>query len=469
MRIYNTLSRSIEEFKPLNPPNVSLYTCGPTVYDYSHIGHMRAYVVNDILRRTLTYLNFKVNHVMNITDVGHLTGDDDTGEDKLEKGAKKSKKTVWDVVKFYTDHFFLTMDSLNILRANTICPATAHIPEMIAMITKLLEKNYAYETDEAIYFNVLKFKNYGKLSGQSLKEKLKGVREDLYIDPKKRNEADFSLWFKRIGRFADHTMFWNSPWGDGFPGWHIECSAMASKYLGETIDIHTGGIDHIPVHHENEIAQSEGANGKPFVKYWLHYNFLMVDHKKMSKSLGNFYTIEDITKRNFDPLAIRYLFLQTHYRQQMNFTWESATGAAEGLTKLKNIIKNLNNNQNNNKQTDQKLFDTYKKEFTQAIGNDLQTSQALAVLWQVLRSSLSSQEKLNLVLDFDQVLGLKLNEETKNLIPAEIINLAKKRLEFRKAKDFTSADVLRKQIKQKGYLVEDKLINGILYFTIQEI
>ncbi|MFH0979549.1 MAG: cysteine--tRNA ligase, partial [Candidatus Roizmanbacteria bacterium] len=341
MKLHNTLTRKLETFKPLNPPTVTLYTCGPTVYDYTHIGHMRAYVVNDLLRRTLAFLGYKVKHVMNITDVGHLTGDDDSGEDKLEKGAKKSKKTVWDVVKFFTDYHFKTTDALNILRPNIDCPATEHIKEMIKMIKKLDENGLTYKTDEALYFDVTKFPNYGKLSGQSLKDKLKGARKDVYLDPGKKNSTDFALWFFRVGRFKDHTMYWDSPWGSGFPGWHIECSAMSQKYLGETIDIHTGGVDHIPVHHENEIAQSEGATGKEFVRYWFHFNFLMVDNQKMSKSLANFYTLEDLKKHSIDPLALRYLFLQSHYRQVLNFTWESAKAAQEGLNKLKNIIVDL--------------------------------------------------------------------------------------------------------------------------------
>lgn len=470
MKLYNTLTRTVEEFKPLNPPYVGLYTCGPTVYDYTHIGHARAYVINDLLKRTLTFLDFKVKHVMNITDVGHLTGDDDSGEDKLEKGAKKYKKTVWDVVQFYTDYFFKTTDALNILRPDIVCPATKHIKQMIEMIKKLEINGYVYETDEAVYFDTIKFPKYGQLSGQSLKEKLKGVRKDVYVDPKKKNNADFALWFKRVGRFKDHIMHWDSPWGDGFPGWHIECSAMSSKYLGKTIDIHTGGVDHIPVHHENEIAQSEGASGKKFVNIWFHYNFLMVDNQKMSKSLGNIYTIDDIIKKNFDPLALRYLFLQSHYRQIANFTWKSLKSAQESLLKLKNIISELKNkNQDENLSQSNHDINSYIKKFNQYISNDLQIPQALAVAWDMLKSDLNSQKKLNLILNFDKVFGLNLDKVSIHHISSEIMNLANQRLILREQKKFKEADNLRKKIEKKGYLIEDKIVNNKSFFTIKKI
>ncbi|MGB9883653.1 MAG: cysteine--tRNA ligase, partial [Microgenomates group bacterium] len=343
MKLYNTLTRKIEDFQPINPPIVTFYSCGPTVYDYTHIGHMRTYTNNDVLKRALKYLGFQVKHVMNTTDVGHLTGDDDNGEDKLEKGAKKSGKTVWEVADFYTDYFFKTIEALNIRRPDIVCPATKHISQMIEMIKKLEAKGYTYKTKEALYFDVSKFKNYGKLSGQKLEEKIQKAREEVHIDPDKKHPADFALWFFRVGRFADHTMHWDSPWGDGFPGWHIECSAMSTYYLGQPIDIHAGGVDHIPIHHENEIAQAEAANEKPFVRFWFHNNFLMVDNQKMSKSLGNFYTIDDLRKNNIEPLAIRYLFLQTHYRQVMNFTWQSAKASQNALYNLRqNIIDLLN-------------------------------------------------------------------------------------------------------------------------------
>ncbi|PIQ72103.1 cysteine--tRNA ligase, partial [Candidatus Roizmanbacteria bacterium CG11_big_fil_rev_8_21_14_0_20_35_14] len=451
--LYNTLSRKIEEFKPLNPPNVSLYTCGPTVYDYTHIGHMRTYVNNDILKRTLIFLGYKVKHVMNITDVGHLTGDDDWGEDKLEKGAKKTGKTVWEVAKFYTDFYFQTTDALNILRPDIICKATDHIKKMLQLINQLEKKGFTYKTKEAVYFDTSKFVSYGKLSGQKLEEKLKGARDDVYLDPGKKNPTDFALWFFRVGRFKDHTMHWDSPWSDGFPGWHIECSAMSMKYLGETIDIHTGGVDHIPLHHENEIAQSEGATGKPFVRFWFHNNFLMVNNQKMSKSLNNFYTVDDLKKHEIEPLAIRYLFLQSHYRQILNFTWQSAKAAQEGLNKLRNIIIDLKKNNSLTRQSVNSLTKStsFRESFIKRLENDLQTSEAIAVMWKMLKSDLSHKQKLELFFNFDQVLGLKLDEVKEKKIPKEIIKLAEERLQARKIGDFKKSDELRKKIELKDY------------------
>jgi cysteinyl-tRNA synthetase len=457
MKLYNTLTHKIEAFKPLIFPLVSLYTCGPTVYDYTHIGHMRTYTNNDILKRTLTYLGYKVNHVMNVTDVGHLTGDDDSGIDKLEKGATKSNKTVWEVVKFFTDNFFETMDALNISRPDVTCKATDHIEEMIQLINRLKQNGYVYETKEAVYFEVMKFKNYGKLSGQKIEEKLQAVRVEVNIDTEKKHPADFALWFKRVGRFADHTMHWPSPWGEGFPGWHIECSAMSMKYLGESIDIHTGGIDHIPVHHENEIAQSEGATGKQFVKYWFHNNFLTVDGQKMSKSLGNFYTLYDIEKNKINPLSLRLLFLQSHYRQSLNFTWQSARASQEAFNRLKEITNNL---KNSNSQTKKfvKLSNksiAYQQQFKDAIENDLQTAQAVAVMWDMIKSDIDNEEKYFLLMDFDKVFGLNLKNSIEEKIDANIIKLAEKRLEARRQRNFDMSDKLRIKIEKAGFKIED--------------
>ena len=458
MKLYNTLTRNLETFKPLNSLNVSFYTCGPTVYDYTHIGHMRTYTNNDILKRTLTYLGYKVNHVMNITDVGHLTGDDDSGIDKLEKGATKSNKTVWEVVKFFTDNFFKTMDALNISRPDITCKATNHIEEMIQLINRLKQNGYVYETKEAVYFDVMKFKNYGKLSGQKIEEKLQAVREEVNIDTEKKHPADFALWFKRIGRFADHTMHWPSPWGEGFPGWHIECSAMSMKYLGESIDIHTGGIDHIPVHHENEIAQSEGATGKQFVKYWFHNNFLTVDGQKMSKSLGNFYTLSDIEKNKINPLSLRLLFLQSHYRQSLNFTWQSARASQEAFNRLKEIATNLKGPNSQRKKL-VKLSDksiAYQQQFKNAIENDLQTAQAVAVMWDMIKSDIDNEEKYFLLMDFDKIFGLNLDNINEEKIDANIIILAERRLEARKKRNFDQSDKLRIKIEKAGFKIEDK-------------
>ncbi len=457
MKLYNTASREIEEFKPQMPPEVSFYSCGPTVYDFTHIGHMRAYTNTDFLKRTLTYLGLKVNHVMNITDVGHLTGDTDEGEDKLEKGAKSSGKSVWDVAKFYADNFFETMKALNILPAETTCKATDHIEEMIELVKKLVEKGFAYETKEAIYFETAKFANYGKLSGQKLDEKIQQARKEVVADPEKKNPADFALWFKTVGRFANHEMHWSSPWGEGFPGWHIECSAMSMKYLGKTIDIHSGGVDHIPVHHENEIAQSETATGKPFVKQWFHNEFLLVDGVKMSKSLQNFYTLKDIKKKNVDPIALRYLFTQTQYRQQMNFTWESLEGAQNSLIKLRELVLALRKQTDRQMISEDKLIqvDTFRSQFRAALENDLQMPQAVAVVWSMLKSNIPSEDKLDLLYELDQVLGLNLKELNEELIPKNILELVMKRETARKNKDFTTSDQLRAEIEKLGYRVED--------------
>ena len=457
MKLFNTLTRKIEEFNPINPPTVTLYTCGPTVYDYTHIGHARKYTNDDFLKRTLTYFGYKVKHVMNITDVGHLTSDEDEGEDKIEKGAKKTGKSVEEVAKFYTDFFFDTTDKLNIIRPDVICKATDHIQDMIRLINKLSQKKFTYETKEAVYFDSSKFSGYGKLSGQKLTEKLKGARDDVYLDPDKKNPTDFALWFKRVGRFKDHSMHWNSPWGDGFPGWHIECSAMSMKYLGETVDIHTGGIDHVPVHHENEIAQSEAATGKQFVRFWVHHEFLLIDRTKMSKSLKNFYTLEDLEKKHIESLALRFQFLQTHYRTQMNFTWDSAKAAQEGLNNLRQLVLTLQHQTQRTELSEEKLkkIDAYREQFNQALANDLQLPRAAAVMWEMLKSNIPSIDKLDLLFEFDQVFGLKLEEVEEEKIPPEILALAQQREEARKQNDFKKADELRDQASKKGYTFED--------------
>jgi len=448
------MSRKIEEVKPLNPPNISLYTCGPTVYDFTHIGHMRTYSNNDFLKRALIYLGYKVNHVMNVTDVGHLSGDDDSGEDKMEKGAKKYGKTVWDVAKFYTEFFFKTTDALNIIRPNIVCNATEHVGEMIQLIERLKQNGYVYETKEALYFDVKKFENYGKLSGQKLEEKLQAVREEINVDKEKKHPADFALWFKRVGRFSDHTMHWTSPWGEGFPGWHIECSAMSMEYLGETIDIHSGGIDHVPVHHENEIAQSEGATRKQFVKIWFHNNFLTVDGQKMSKSLGNFYTIEDIEKNKLNPVSLRLLFLQSHYRQSLNFTWQSARASQEAFNRLKEIASNLKSDKILSSVKSSKAI-AFQQQFRDALEDDLQTPQAVAVMWDMLKSDIINEEKYFLLMDFDKVFGLNLSNITEEKIDANIITLAEKRLEARKQRNFDASDRLRIKIEKAGFKIED--------------
>jgi len=459
MKLYNTASRKIEEFIPLNPPSVTFYSCGPTVYDYTHIGHLRTYVNNDVLKRALGFLGYKVKHVMNITDVGHLTGDSDEGEDKMEKGAGKKGTTVWELARVYTDYFISSIDRMNIIRPDVFSNATQHIPEFIEMIKVLESKGFTYETDEALYFDVSKFKNYGKLSGQKLEDKITAARKEVRIDAGKRNPADFVLWFKATGRFKNHIMRWPSAWGEGFPGWHIECSAMCMKYLGETVDIHAGAIDLIPVHHENEIAQSEAATGKPFVRYWFHNDFLLVDGQKMSKSLGNFYTIDDLKNSKIGPMALRLLFLQTHYRQIMNFTWESLSASGNAYNKLVNHICELKQkiSESNLKKGYGEDAKNYRQKFVDAISDDLQAPKAVAVLWEIIKSNLPPDEKLRLILEIDEVLGLNLKNAKFFAveIPEEIKKLAQEREKARLAQDFQKSDELRKKIAEKGYSVKD--------------
>ena len=460
LKLYNTLSRSIEKFTPFHPPDVGMYTCGMTVYDYTHIGHGRKYVVDDILRRILTRFGYNVTHVQNVTDVGHLVSDADTGEDKLEKGAKKRGTTVWEVADFFTKHFFDSMDRLNVLRPTVICKATDHIPEQIALVARLMDKGVAYDTPEAVYFDVSKFPAYESLFGnQQLAEKQTAVRGAVQTGEHKKHAADFALWFKLVGRFADHTMHWPSQWGDGFPGWHIECSAMSMKYLGETFDIHTGGVDHIPVHHPNEIAQSHAATGKQFVKYWIHCAFLMVDGKKMSKSLGNFYTIEDVVNRKFDPLALRYFYLTAHYRKTLNFTWEGLAAAQNSLNELRKQLVGMRKSERSSL-SEEKLekVGAYRKRFDGALADDMNTPQALAVAWEVVKSNIPASDKYDLLLDFDEVLGLKLKdvqEQKLVVLPPEIQEYKKQRDELRKQKKFAEADVIRQKIESGPYIVKD--------------
>lgn len=445
LKLYNSLTKKVEEFVPINPPNVGLYTCGMTVYDYAHIGHGRKYVGDDILRRVLTRFGYKVKHVQNVTDVGHLVSDADEGEDKLEKGAKKTGKTVWEVAEFFTKHFYDSMDKLNVLRPDVICKATEHILEQIELVKKLVEIDFAYDTPEAVYFDVTKFPSYGKMFGQKLEEKKTAAREAVKTGEHKKHPADFALWFKRVGRFADHTMHWDSPWGDGFPGWHIECSAMSMKYLGDSFDIHTGGIEHTAVHHPNEIAQSEGATGKQFVRYWIHHGHLMIDGQKMSKSLGNIITLEGIP----DPLVLRYFYFTAHYRIPQNFTWEALEAAGKALRQLRmfGVGRNVLSQEKLEK------VDTYRKKFDEALANDLNMPQALAVVWEVAKSNIPSQDKRDLLFDFDEILGLDLGKTME--IPEEIKALIKQRESLRKQGKFEESDRIRKQIEKKGYSVND--------------
>ncbi|MEK7106191.1 MAG: cysteine--tRNA ligase, partial [Patescibacteria group bacterium] len=397
LNLYNTKTKSIELFTPLNGDIVTMYACGPTVYDYTHIGHMRKYIGDDILRRSLSYLGYEVKHVMNITDVGHLTNDSDEGDDKFEGKAKSEGKSVWDIAKFYTDYFHESMQAVNVLPPNIAeAKATDHIAQMIDLNKKLVAKGFAYETDQALYFDVSKDSHYGELSGQKLSDKIVGAREEVAKDLQKKNPSDFALWFKRVGKFSDHSMYWPSPWGDGFPGWHIECSAMSMHYLGETIDIHTGGIDHIPVHHENEIAQSESATGHEFVRFWVHHEFLNVDGEKMSKSKNNFYTTLDIRAHNINPLAVRLLCMQTSYRKPLNFTWESLVASNKMLASLNKFASR--------QEKIGTVDENYKTKLKESLSDDLNTARTLATVWELLKdTSISDTDKWSTLLEFDRV------------------------------------------------------------------
>lgn len=460
MKIFNSLTRKIEEFEPINPPDVGMYTCGMTVYDYAHIGHGRKYVTDDVLKRALNALGYKVKHIQNVTDVGHLSSDADSGEDKLEKGAAKFGKTVWEVAEFFTNNFYESMDKLNIIRPEVIAKATENISEQIELIKKIIENGYAYDTPEAVYFDVGKFADYGKLFGQSLEDKRTAVREEVKEGEHKKHPADFALWFKRVGRFQDHTMHWESPWGDGFPGWHIECSAMSMKYLGEQFDIHTGGEDHISIHHPNEIAQSEAATGKkPFVKYWVHTAFLMVDGTKMSKSLGNFYTVEDVIKKGIDPLALRYFYFSAHYRRPLNFTWDALKSAQIALEKLKMQVVALRSESDRDMLSPEKekKIDEFRKQFMDAITDDLNMPQALAAFWSMLKSNIPGSDKYDLSMYFDEILGLGLSSVTpiKQEMPQEVTDLIKQREALRSEGKYDEADKIRDQIVKMGYTVSD--------------
>lgn len=449
MRLYNTLSRQVEEFAPLDPPHVGMYACGPTVYDYTHIGHLRRYVGDDILRRVLEASGYEVKHVMNITDVGHLVSDEDSGEDKMEKGARESGKTVWEVARFFEDYFWYSTLKVNIERPNIVAKATEHIKEQVKLIHRLEKNGFIYQTEQAIYFDISKFISYTKLSGQRLEEKETGVREDVFVDKAKRHPQDFALWFFTVRHFKDHTMRWSSPWGEGFPGWHIECSAMSMEYLGDSFDIHTGGIDHIPVHHTNEIAQSEAATGQLFVKYWVHYNFLVVEGKKMSKSEKNFYRIDEILQKEYDPLALRYLFLTAHYRDGLNFTWQSLEAAQNALNNLREEIRLWEQPKGDVGQ--------YWQRFLEAANSDLNTPQALAVMWEMIKSDTPSSQKSRDLLEMDKILGLVLDQYLAKPVevPKEITKLLNLREQARKKGDFKTSDKLRKEIKKLGFGIED--------------
>ncbi len=451
MKVYNTLDREKEEFTPLQGNLVRMYSCGPTVYSYAHIGNMRTYIFMDLLRRSLRYCGYKVKGVMNITDVGHLLSDGDDGEDKMQKAARKEGKTPWEIAAFYTEAFFKDIDALNVGRPEIIAKATEHIPEMIEFVKGLLEKGYAYEISDGIYFDISKFPGYGKLSGQTVDEKEAGAR--IEENSEKRHPADFALWKKAD---KNHIMQWESPWGMGFPGWHIECSAMSKKYLGEVFDLHTGGIDAVPVHHENEIAQNEALAGKKTVNYWMHGEFMMVDGGKMSKSLGNVYTVSDLEKKGYLPLDFRYFCLNAHYRKKLNFTFEGMDAAHTSYERLRNA---LYAHKVSPAATDPAIIEDLSKKFKGAVEDDMNIPYALGVLWDAVKLP-KSKDVYKLALDFDKVLGLSLDKVTapapeKIDVPDDVAALARARFAAKKEKNWAEADRLRAAILEKGYAIKD--------------
>jgi cysteinyl-tRNA synthetase len=446
LQFYNTLSRKKEVFKPIHDGRVGLYTCGPTVYWFAHIGNFRTYIFADVLRRVLEFQGYGVEQIMNITDVGHLTDDADEGEDKMILAMKREGKTGQEIANFYADIFKKESDSLNILPASKYPKATDHIAEQISFIQKIQAEGFTYQTNDGVYFDTSKLSDYGKLSGQKLSDKLAGAR---VVVGHKKNPTDFALW-KFSPTNSRREMEWPSPWGLGFPGWHIECSAMSKKYLGVPFDIHTGGIDHIPVHHENEIAQTWAAESKLAANYWLHGEFLTVDGQKMGKSLQNLYTIPDLIERGFGPLDFRFFVLSAHYRTLLNFTWEALAGANNAFRKLRLLARALN--------VGEVGALKYEQSFFEALADDLNTAEALAVMWGMLKDeTIADGTKGASLLKFDAVLGLGLSEIIDQIeeIPVEVKSLMAARDQARQAKDWPAADDLRQQIYELGWEIDD--------------
>ncbi|MCX6751113.1 MAG: cysteine--tRNA ligase [Candidatus Pacearchaeota archaeon] len=442
LKIYNTLTRKKEVFKPIKKGEVGIYTCGPTVYWYQHIGNLKAYIFADILKRTLEYNDYKVKHIINVTDVGHMTSDSDEGEDKMEKAAAKEGKTAQEIAKYYFNLFLTDFKKLNIQEPSIWCKATEHIKEQIALIKKLEEKGFTYKTSDGIYFDTSKFKNYGKLAKLDIKGLKAGQRTDMR---EKRNKTDFALW-KFSEEPGKRQQEWDSPWEIGFPGWHIECSAMSMKYLGETFDIHTGGVDHIPIHHTNEIAQRESATGKKVVNYWMHENFLTFKGEKVSKSKGGLFTIAELEEHGFKPLAYRYFILTGSYRQPIDFSLDILKNSENSYERLKNICETIKN--------DKKINKSCLEEFKKEMDDDLNTPKALQVLWKLIRDE-KAEGKFQTIKKMDEVFGLKLLEKEKIEIPGEVKRLAEEREKARKEKNWKKADEMRNKINKLGFAVND--------------
>lgn len=451
LKLFNTLSRTKETFTPINGNKVCMYSCGPTVYSYAHIGNLRTYIFMDIIRRALKFDGYKLKGVLNITDVGHLMADSDDGEDKMVQASKKESKTPLEIAEYYTKFFFRDLERLNIGRPEIIAKATDHIPEMINYVVQLLDAGFAYETSDGIYFDISKFPSYGALSGINLEEQLAGARVE--VNDEKRNPYDFALWKKAE---PGHIMQWESPWGMGYPGWHIECTVMSQKYLGTKFDIHSGGVDHIPIHHENEIAQNEALTNEKSVNYWLHGEFMLVDGGKMSKSLGNTYTIDQLIEKGYNPLDFRFFCLNTHYRKKLNFTFEALDAAKVAMERLNNA---LYQHKTANEPTDANVISSYREKFVEAVNDDLNIPLCLGILFTLLKEK-KSKDIYALCLEFDKIFGLSFDKVTapapeKIEVPAEIAALVEKRLEAKKGKNFALADQIRAEIASLGYSVID--------------
>jgi cysteinyl-tRNA synthetase len=445
IQLYDTYTRSLREFTPLQPSEVGIYTCGPTVYDYAHIGNLRTYVFEDLLVRVLKFNGYKLRRVMNITDVGHLTSDSDSGEDKMERGSARTGRSAWDIAAFYTQAFREDMARLNILEPDVWCRATDHIPEQIELIRCIEEKGFTYPTADGIYFDTSRLPDYGYMARLDIEGLQAGTRVEV---GEKRRPTDFALWkFSPAGQ--KRQMEWDSPWGTGFPGWHIECSAMSEKYLGPYFDIHCGGEDHIPVHHTNEIAQTEACYGTRLANFWMHGYFLQLGDAKMSKSSGEFLRIQSLIDRGYDPLAYRLFCMSAHYRTKLNFTWEGMDGATTTLNRLRSAAFELGEPGT--------LDEEFVERFTAQTNDDLNLPRALAVTWDLLRSDLPAPVKKATLNCFDEVLGLNLGEwrPAEVVVPDEILALVEQRQQARKEKRFQDADALRNQVTQAGYEIED--------------
>lgn len=444
IQLYNTASRKKEEFRPNKEGEMGIYSCGPTVYWNQHIGHMYAYVQWNTLVRLFRYVGYKVKWVMNITDVGHLTSDADTGDDKMEKGARREGLSVWEVAKKYEKQFLESMDSLNITRPDVLCRATEHIQEQIDLAKKIEKNGFTYMTKTGLVYDTGKFADYAKFANLKLDEMEAGARVE--VDEEKKKPWDFLLW---VNNQPEHIMQWDSPWGKGFPGWHIECTAMSCKYLGDNFDIHTGGIEHIGVHHTNEIAQAWGAFGKSSVNYWMHNAWLTVDGAKMSKSIGNMYLVSDLIEKGFDPTALRYLILTSSYRKGLDFTFKSLKAAETSLFKLRGMLVKIDEGGQVNME--------YKNKFVEYVADDLMVAKAIALIWDLLKDEkISEADKKATILDFDKVLGLDLGKKTVvEDIPSEILDMAEDRKKSKGEKNWQESDKLRQTIEARGYMIED--------------